>query len=331
MILYNRPADPGSPNVEASMDVLDQVEMARSALAEAGIETECAEVRGNMEAEHAFLCRTSFDVVFNLVESVNENPLLFPNVAAMLELIGVPFTGSSSTALAVSTNKSLAKMAFRGAGLPTPDWRIFDGKPDFSMGNIPPPWIVKPVHEDGSIGIDESSLYEDERLLLAALPKLRTTHGSRPLLVEKYIDGREFNVSLLEGEAGLETLPLAEIDFSAFPPAKPRIVGYRAKWNSTTFEYQNTPRIFISENYDLPLARALKELSISACHVLGISGYARVDFRVSRDGRPWILEVNANPCIAPDSGFIAAAATAGLSSSQTIMRIIEAAKRKVPC
>ena len=324
MILYNRPEDEGGPNAEASEDVLSQVEVVQAALAGEAIETGRVEVRGNTRAELDELCLQKPDLVFNLVESVNDNPTLFPAMAAVLELLGIPFTGSGSLALAASTNKLLAKAAFRGAGLPTPDWRVFDGSPGFSAGGFAPPWIVKPAFEDASIGIDDCSLFDDERLMLAALPELWTTHSKRPLLVEKYIDGREFTIPLLQGRAGLETLPMVETDFSAFPPAKPRIMGYRAKWHPGTFEYQNTPLVCVGDS-ESRLARALNPLAERACEAIGVSGYARVDFRVSGDGVAWILEVNANPCITQGSAFMTAAAAAGLSASGAVMRIVEAA------
>jgi D-alanine-D-alanine ligase len=122
-----------------------------------------------------------------------------------------------------------------------------------------------------------------------------------------------------------QVLPPAEIDFSAFPPDKPRIVGYRAKWQADSFEYQNTPRRFDFPSADGPLLEQLRSLSLRCWALFGLRGYTRVDFRVDRDGRPWILEINTNPCLSPDAGFAAALQQAGIPFETAIQRILDAA------
>lgn len=326
VILYNRPADRDQPNAEASRDVLVQVRTVEKALMELGHETGLVEVGGDLRAEIENLCGARPDIVFNLVEAVNEDPMLYPNAAGLLELLGIPFTGSGSFALVISTDKRLAKLAFRGAGLPTPDWRVYDGEPGFSCREVPPPWLVKPNFEDASVGIDDRSIYESEPKLLADLPSRREAHRGRPLLVEHYVDGREFNLSLLQAQTGFEALPVAEIDFSAFTEGRRRIVGYRAKWQPATFEYDHTPRLFHHDDSE-PLVCGLRLLAGQACGIVGMRGYARVDFRVSGGGAPSILEVNANPCLSPGAGFMAAAEAAGFSVTQTVERILAAAER----
>jgi D-alanine-D-alanine ligase len=149
----------------------------------------------------------------------------------------------------------------------------------------------------------------------------------RPCFAEDYVDGREFNLSVLAGAAGSsgpQVLPPAEIDFSAFPENKPRIVGYKAKWEAGSFEYEHTPRRFAFPQSDGRLLDRLRDLALGGWAVLGLAGYARVDFRVDRAGEPWILEINANPCLSPDAGFAAALEPAGLSFDQAIERILQA-------
>jgi D-alanine-D-alanine ligase len=147
----------------------------------------------------------------------------------------------------------------------------------------------------------------------------RERHIGRPLFAEQFIEGREFNLSLLSGQV----LPPAEIDFSSFPPNKPRIVGHQAKWDQGSFEYQQTPRGFDFLATDRPLLECVSELARSCWQLFELSGYARVDFRVDRDGQPWILEVNANPCLSPDAGFAAAVSKAGMTYDEAIQRIME--------
>ena len=128
----------------------------------------------------------------------------------------------------------------------------------------------------------------------------------RACYAEQYIDGREFNLSVLASPQGPQVLPPAEIDFSGFPPGKPRLVGYRAKWEEGSFEFQHTPRRFDFPAEDGPLLDRLRDLALGSWRVFGLRGYGRVDFRVDEAGHPWVLETNTNPCLSPDAGFYAA-------------------------
>jgi D-alanine-D-alanine ligase len=143
-----------------------------------------------------------------------------------------------------------------------------------------------------------------------------------PCYAEQYIDGREFNVSLL-GRAGQpQVLPIAEIDFSRFPPHKPRIVGYDAKWTEHSFEYGSTPRKFDFAPSDRHVLDELESMASATWDLFGLAGYVRVDFRVDADSRPWVLEINANPCLSPDGGFAAALERAGIGFDQAIQSIL---------
>ncbi len=115
----------------------------------------------------------------------------------------------------------------------------------------------------------------------------------------------------------------AEIRFLGYPQEKPRFVGYNAKWDESSFEYRSTPRSFDFGPEDAPLLADLARLSAECWEIFGLRGYARVDFRVDAGGRPWVLEVNTNPCLSPDAGFMAAAGRAGLSGDDVVRRIVE--------
>ncbi len=117
-------------------------------------------------------------------------------------------------------------------------------------------------------------------------------------------------------------LPPAEIRFDQFPPEKRKIVGYTAKWDTASFEYHHTPRTFQFPLEDAPLLDRMADLAKRCWHLFGIRGYARVDFRVDHHHQPWILEVNANPCLSPDAGFAAAAAYAGIAFREAVERIV---------
>ena len=151
----------------------------------------------------------------------------------------------------------------------------------------------------------------------------RAAQSGRPCFAEQFVEGREFNLSVLAGPAGPEVLPPAEIDFSAFPPGKPRIVGHRAKWQADSFEYHHTPRRFVFEPTDVPLLDHLRRLARQCWSLFGLRGCVRVDFRVDAAGNPWILEINANPCLSPDAGFAAALEQASIPLDTAIRRILE--------
>jgi ribosomal protein S18 acetylase RimI-like enzyme len=158
---------------------------------------------------------------------------------------------------------------------------------------------------------------------LADILRQRQAEGCVELFAERFVEGREFNISVLGGGPdGPRVLPAAEIDFAAYPPGMPRIVDYRAKWVEDSFEYAHTVRHFPSGGADASLAADLAEISLRTWHLLGLAGWARIDFRVDRDGRPWVLEVNPNPCLAPDAGFVAATSQAGLSPAQVVESIL---------
>ena len=143
---------------------------------------------------------------------------------------------------------------------------------------------------------------------------------------EAYIEGREFNVAVLEENGAPRVLPMAEMRFEAWPEHKPRIVGYTAKWDENSLDSTHTVRDFAWATREPELAARLRDLSVRAWHLFGLRGYARVDFRVDASGEPTILELNPNPCIEPEAGFGAAAREAGYAYRELIRRIFEAAQ-----
>ena len=148
--------------------------------------------------------------------------------------------------------------------------------------------------------------------------------GIENIFVERYVEGREFNIALLgDGSgSGPRNLPPAEIDFIGYPQGKPRIVGYKAKWAEGSYEYHNTPQRYDFPREDTPLLEILVSLSRRCWDLFGLRGYARVDFRVDAAHTPWVLEVNTNPCVSPDAGFMAAADRAGLTLADVVYCIL---------
>jgi D-alanine-D-alanine ligase len=264
------------------------------------------------------------DLIFNLVETVAGTARLSHLAPSVFDWMGIPYTGAPTHALYLTSHKILGKQALRAAGVRTPDW-VSAGQAR-AGARLEPPYIVKSLWEDASVGLDDDSVIRDERDLGSEVA-LREARFGGEWFAEAFVEGREFNISVPEDGDGVRVLPPAEIVFSAFPPGKPTIVGYRAKWAADSFEYNNTPRTFDFPPGDAPLIERLTSDALRVWDVLGLRGYARVDFRVDGAGTPLVLEVNANPCLSPDAGFVAAVLRAGLGYHEVASCILAAALR----
>jgi len=268
------------------------------------------------------------DLVFNLVESLDGRMSMIHLVPFLLDALQIPYTGCCAEAILVTSNKILSKDRMVTAGLPTPAWigPFPGGLPSLSL---PPPmdepgrWIVKSVWEHASIGLDESSdlVFDRSDIVADKLKKLSSRFGGA-CFAERFIEGREFNISLIASPCGPQILSPAEILFEGYPPGSLRIVGYRAKWVESSFEFHHTLRRFDFPPQDDDLIEKLRQLALKCWQVFGLSGYARVDFRVDEDGNPWILEINTNPCLSPDAGFVAALHASGVEYLRAIQNIL---------
>jgi D-alanine-D-alanine ligase len=271
-------------------------------------------------------------MVFNLVESMDGKDRLIHLFPSLLDTMNIPYTGSSSTAIFMTSNKILAKRRMASLGLKTPAFlsgatSLIENKESQVASAPEEKWLLKSAWEHASIGLDEDELITNRSMSeINAMVLEKSLETGKEWFAEQYIDGREFNVSLLAGPDGPVVLPPAEIIFSGYPENKPKIVGYRAKWAPDSFEYQNTTRTFDFAKKDKRLLVKLKEFALLCWEGFELQGYARVDFRVDSKGRPYILEINANPCLSPDAGFAAALQQSGTSFTQGIQAMVEAAK-----
>lgn len=319
-ILYNVPGEGSSRSkteMAAEVEVLETVASARGALERAGIEA--VPLRCSLEALFAL---KNFDLVFNLAEGFLDDLRAEPKVAGFIELLGVPYTGSPAGALEVARDKGLSKLLLAREGIPTPRFEVLRTASDpFELDY---PVIAKPALEDASIGIAADSVATDEGELRALVARILERYR-QPALAEEYIDGREVNAALLTGPEGSEVLPISEIVFN-LPEGTPRILGFEAKWLEDSPFFQNTVPICPAP-LEPELRERIEDLAIQACSVLGVEGYARVDFRIrEEDGEPFVIEVNPNPCINPTgSGFARAAAAAGMEYPDLILRIARSA------
>ena len=317
-IMHNEPVDPGGPFSEASTDVLTQVHAIGEALQSLGHPWAALPFHRDFSPVMARIAREGISPIVNLCETVDEEARLCGHPAAMLEVLGLPFTGSPAIALMLTTDKLLTKRLLKASRCMTPDYVFYDGTRPLRTQGLTYPVIVKPRFEDASIGIDQDSVFECEEDLRKVIQVLFDRFGD--LIVEEYIRGREFNVSLL-GYPEASPLPPAEIDFSGFPGDLHRIVGYRAKWEKTSFEYQHTPRRFVND-LSPALLKALQDAASFCFRFFMLRDYGRVDMRVNETGKVYVLEVNANPCLSPDAGFAAAAEHAGWSYRRLVETLL---------
>ncbi len=317
-IVYNRPAEKGAANWQSSQDVLRQVEAVERSLRELEVDSLAVPFDRDLAAFAATVKEKKIGAIFNLCESVDEDPRLIGHPAAVFELLGLPFTGSGSLALMLSTDKLLAKRQLTAAGLPTPGYLAYDGGDISSLIDFAMPAIIKPRLEDASIGIDQESIVFKKKELKEKLPVFFRKYG--PLLLERFIDGREFNISLF-GYPDAHILPVAEIDFSSFPEDLRKIVGYRAKWDKQAFEYHNTGRLFPKKLPHL-LERNLRRVASDAYKLFMLRDYGRIDLRTDERGKIYVLEANANPCLTPDAGFVAAAGQGRMSFTDIVSELV---------
>jgi len=338
-ILHDAVADNPRPD---ELDVLTQAAAIESALADLGHTSTRVAFGLNVAEAAETLRRLRPDRVFNIVESVAGHGRLIHFAPALLDALALPYTGASADAMYVTSNKLLCKTLLRGAGLPTADWFTAETSADgdlwhrFPTGDCatgfqpvapfqPGRYIIKSVWEHASVGLGDDAVITVNSLdALRAEIRRRTPALGGQAFAEPYIHGREFNIALLTRgpDAPPQVLPHAEILFDGYASDKPMIVDYRAKWDESSYAYHHTPRRFEFPAEDRPLLDSLTDLCLNCWRTLPLRGYARVDFRIDEQGRPFILEINTNPCLSPDAGYAAALAQAGIPFPEAIRRIL---------
>ncbi len=313
--------DDVSPSAQPdALDTLVQMEAVRAALKSAGHAVACMPFKANLQHFEKSLTERPPALVFNLVEAPLGSDRLALLLPALLEKLHIPFTGADCAAMLRLADKRMAKQWLASHGVDTPLWRLDDANE--SDGADYGQWIVKSVWEHASVGLSSASVVSAVSEARALITANSAGYGGE-WFAEQYIDGREFNVSLLATMSGPQVLPPAEIVFDDFPAGAPRIVDYAAKWLPDSMEYRGTKRRFLDEADEPELAARLRSAALRVWDVCMLRGYARVDFRVDAGGRPWVVDVNANPCIAPDAGFAAAAEQAGMNYSALVAAIAE--------
>jgi D-alanine-D-alanine ligase len=311
LIIYNEPASNALPD---ELDVLDQVDFIQEILEKLGYQVERQGITENFYNEIESISGQGYEFVFNLVESIGKNAEVLYFIPGLLNLYNIPYTGCPVEATFVTASKVLARNIMRANGIPVAGGYKASEASQLVTGKR---YILKPVWEDGSLGITEDSVFTFD----GSIPEILRNKDDQHWFIEDFIEGREFNVSVMAGPNGPEMLPPAEMLFIDYPENIPRIVSYRAKWEEDSFQYENSRRSF-PDNLSDKLLHNLRA-AVNACwHTFGLKGYARVDIRVDPDENVYVLEVNANPCISPDSGFISAAVHAGYTHLEIVRNIL---------
>jgi len=326
-VVHNDVAGTKGPD---ELDVLVQAKAVKEALEELGHRAsnvvctlDLKEVRRRIEA-------FAPDVVFNLVEALDGHGRLIHLFPFLLDALRLPYTGSPAEAIVATSHKVMAKEHMKAAGMPTPQWigpyprGAYSSKGITDCKVFEATWIIKSLWEHASVGLDETGIVKGQTAEeILALLRLKADGLGGACFAERFIEGREFNISVIAGPGGPVILPPAEIIFEDYDETMPRIVDYRAKWDETSFAFQHTPRQFDFAPADEALLHAIKALTLDCWKIFGLNGYGRVDFRVDSQRQPWILEVNTNPCLSPEAGFAAALKQGGLTFTEAIERILE--------
>lgn len=329
--LHERPRGPSWPcRPEARVLLLTPLDPAPrpdTDLASVSRELESSLRRGRWDVVHApvaslddvgaAVCELRPDVVFNACEAVGGRSSDEPLVPLLLERLGVPFTGSSSRCLRLCLDKSAASSALARAGVAVP--------PTYGVGAAVPasafPLIVKPEREDGSVGIDADSVVHDEISLARKVAALAADR--LPAIVQGYVAGREISISLLGGANGRVLSP-GEIvyDDRAFA-GRARILTYASKWLETSVDYVSTRSVEAALAPEL--LQRLAAHARRAAAALGMRDYGRVDFRVDRAGRAFVIDANPNCDLSLGGGFMLAAGRVGLDHEQVLTTLVASA------
>jgi D-alanine-D-alanine ligase len=325
LILYSLPhpfLPDGSVDIFGPKSVLSRLQAVKESLLSLGHTIKVLKMEDELSPLVRKILRSGAQLIFNLCEEFHGQTRLEMNIAALLELLHIPFTGSSALVLGLSQDKGKTKSILGHYGIPTPRYVVWPPGERVSVAHLQKPLFVKPLREDASLGIGNDAIARNSSSLLSKVKRIHRLHH-QPALVEEYIEGRELNVSILGNEAP-QVLPISEIDFSTLPKGLPKICGYEAKWVENSPEFHHTIPLCPAP-LPVKLERLVREVALKAYQAMECRDYGRVDIRLSSDGIPYVLEINANPDISPDAGMPRSAKAAGLTYPELIGRIADLA------
>jgi len=277
---------------------------------------------GRTQSLHG-LAKCGADLVFNLTESYAGDDTMEMNVAAYLDLIGLPYTGAGPHASFLAQDKATAKKMFAFHGIRTPYFATaYRGNIDHAH-DVKFPLIVKPQLEDGSIGIDAAAVVNGVKELMERVQYVQNEFDS-PALIEEYIEGREIYAAILGSYERTEVLPLVELDLSQLPEGVPRIASRDVKFERDSQAYKVTKSAVV-ENLDEETTQKLSETAVAAYRAVKLRDYGRIDMRLTAEGEVYVIEANPNPWLSSKHEFAMAAKKSGRSYTELIKNIVELA------
>jgi len=292
-----------------------------------GHETSLLTIQADVGKLITGLRRRKPDLVFNLVESFDEDIVGgLIGVTGVLDLLQVPYTGGGPGELYLQEDKSLSKKLLAYDHIPFPDYAVFAPDAGFeSGGKLHMPLFVKPLRMEASQGIDaQQSLVRDTEHLLERVLNIHKSFGDSAL-AEEYIEGREFYVGII-GNGEDVVFPPVEMDFSNLPDDRLPVLDNRAKWDEKSAQFQGTKAVL--PDLEPELRARIQGVARDAYRALRVRDYGRVDMRLTESGEIYVLEVNANCYLEEQSEFAMAARAHGIEYNQLVNRIVELAVKR---
>ncbi len=307
--------------------VMEEYRAVVGGLRRAGYKARAVNLKDDVRVIERLLRRNPPDVVFNLVEHYREDPEHETHIAGLLDLHGIPYTGSPPFALSLCRRKGLTKHLLRVNGVPTPAYRILQEPRIPRRHGLHYPVIVKPSREDASAGVTRESVVRDHPTLMAQIALVWEDYGA-PILVEEFIEGRELHVAVWDNDEP-RILPVIEFDFTDLPPDQPNIISFDAKWNPLKQEFHQVFTICPARITKRALQR-VERAALAAYRLTGCRDYARLDLRLTPTDQPFVLEVNPNPDLTEGVSFMESAEQAGLRFEDALASIVEMALERRP-
>lgn len=298
-----------------------------AALGELGYPTEHLAIFDNLDLLRQKMESFAPDVIFNLADQFKNNRGFDQNIASLLEMQGVPFTGCGATGLVLCKHKGTSKKILGYHHIHVPNFVVIPRGQRIARLKRPKfPLLVKPVKEEASYGISQASFVTSDEQFKERVAFIHESHDS-DVIAEEYIEGRELYVSVM-GNAKLTVFPIRELVFREVPPNEPKIATYKAKWDEEYRKRWGLQNQF-PEGLEPALVAQIEETCKRIYRLLTIEGYARIDLRLTAANEIYFIEANPNPILAADEDFAQAAGKAGLTYPQLINRIIRQAMKAV--
>lgn len=313
-------------SLESIATVREEIEAIVAGLRDKGYDARAVNIRDDFGLLLGSLTSPRPDIVFNLVESFNGDARQEDRVAALYDLLRIPYTGSPPMALAICQRKGITKQILEALEIPTPKHALVRKKPvPEAFSGLTYPLIVKPAWEDASLGVDEEAVVDDRQHLEDRVDRI-LSEFKQPALVEEFIAGRELGVSVL-GNGSPRVLPIEEMDFTGLPDRYRGILTFESKWEPLS-EIFHMGRLVCPADLPRSVEQEAVDIALRTYQALGCRDYARIDMRLDKDNRLFVLEANPNPDLTEGVAFMASAQAAGLSFSDTLEAIVEEAVKR---